>query len=560
MVGSDGIVADAGTDGAAVSLRAMTRLPDLRDLRAPLLAWTLLALVSIFLHGPLPLYSTRTLAVAWEMWDQGSWLVPLFNGAPYSHKTPLLFWMIHAGWMPFGVNDVWPRLLVVSLGAAAIAQTGLLARRLYPEAAGLPKLSAWAMAGFWYLFLFSLQVMYELVLMVAVLAGLLSLCRRDGVQWRPWWPGVALAVGFGLLAKGPVALLHIGVPLLAARWWHPLARADGVAFARRAFLALLGGVAMFALWLVPALVLGDAEYREALLVTQTAGRIRDSFDHAAPVWWYLPTLLLLMAPWWWSSWWWRQLPALWCDPGNRLAWCWLLGALACFSLVSGKQAYYLLPECAAIALLLARAAHARPRLGVAAGGLALLCGLPLASLPLWAAHVQAPFPHALLLTMPLAGIAISLLGLAMLRWRSLPVHAGGVLLAIASFHAAATPLLRGHFDLVPTARLLGDAQRQGEPLAFVGEYQLQFHFAGRLREPIEVLEPANARAWAEAHPRGLIVVTTRMASDVAGHAPVLQQRFRQRWVQVWRADDWRRLPDPQLPLQSAAGYRRAQPR
>ena len=62
----------------------MSKTPDLRDLRAPLLAWAAVALVSIFLHGPVPLYSTRSLAVAWEMWDRGSWLVPLFNGAPYS--------------------------------------------------------------------------------------------------------------------------------------------------------------------------------------------------------------------------------------------------------------------------------------------------------------------------------------------------------------------------------------------------------------------------------------------------------------------------------------------
>ena len=108
----------------------MTKPYDLRDLRAPLLAWSAAALLSIFLHGPLPLYSTRSLAVAWEMWDRGSWLVPLFNGEPYSHKTPLLPWLIHAGWAVTGVGDAWPRVLVVLLGTIVIAQVGLLARRL----------------------------------------------------------------------------------------------------------------------------------------------------------------------------------------------------------------------------------------------------------------------------------------------------------------------------------------------------------------------------------------------------------------------------------------------
>src|SRR5690606_15033465 len=231
---------------------------------------------------------------------------------------------------------------------------------LYPVRPRLPAHAAWAMAGFWYFFLFSLQLMYELALAVAVLGGLLSLCRRRGEAWTPWWPGFALAVGFGLLAKGPVVLLHLGVPLLAARWWHPAARADGRGFAKKAGLAALAGIGLFALWLVPALTLGDPEYREALLVTQTAGRIKDSFDHAEPWWWYAPMLLVLMAPWWWQAWWWRQLPALWRDPSNRFAWAWLLGLVLCFSLISGKQPYYLLPDFAAFALLLAAAAGAGP--------------------------------------------------------------------------------------------------------------------------------------------------------------------------------------------------------
>ena len=52
------------------------------------LAWTktfamaAAALLSIFLHGPMPLYSTRSLAVAWEMWDAGSWLVSMINRPP----------------------------------------------------------------------------------------------------------------------------------------------------------------------------------------------------------------------------------------------------------------------------------------------------------------------------------------------------------------------------------------------------------------------------------------------------------------------------------------------
>jgi 4-amino-4-deoxy-L-arabinose transferase-like glycosyltransferase len=534
--------------------------PTLTSLRTPLLAWSALALLSIFLHGPLPLYSTRTLAVAWEMWDQGSWLVPQFNGAPYSHKTPLLPWLIHAGWLVGGVSDIWPRLLMVLLGATVIAQAGVLARRLYPSRPNLPALTAWAMAGFWFFFMFSLQVMYELPLTVAVLGGLLALCRRRGETWAPWWPGLALAVGFGLLAKGPVALLHLGVPLLTARWWHPAARADGKGFAKKTLLATLAGIGLFALWLVPALTLGDPEYREALLVTQTAGRIKDSFDHAEPWWWYAPMLMALMAPWWWSRWWWSQVPALWRDAGNRFAWCWLLGVVLAFSLISGKQPYYMLPDFASLALLLAVAADTRPRMGIAAPMLLLLAGIAMLGARLFAGNIGEPFPDELLTSMPIAGAVLVLLGIALMRWRSLPAHAFGLLLAIATLHAAVTPLLKSQFDFTPTAKLISSAQRDGTQVAFLGEYQLQFHFAGRLHAPLLVLDEADARAWSLQHPTQLLVVNTLDAWAQPGPQPVTQQRFRTQWIQVWRAGQWRALPAQQLPLQPGEGELRISPR
>ena len=529
---------------------------DLRILRAPLLAWAVVALLSIFLHGPLPLYSTRTLAVAWEMWDRGSWLVPLFNGAPYSHKTPLLPWLLHAGWALGGVNDVWPRLLMVLLGTLVIAQSGLLARRLFPQQPPLATLTAWAMAGLWYFFLFSLQLMYELLLAATVLGGLLALCRRERQDWRPNWPGFALAVGLGLLAKGPVVLLHLGVPLLTARLWHPAARAAGSRFARHAALAVLAGIGLFALWLVPALVLGDPEYRQALLVTQTAGRIKDSFDHAEPAWWYFPILLVLLAPWWWSGWWWRQLPALWRDPALRLPWAWLLGVLLAFSLISGKQAYYLLPDFPAIALLLAAAAWRRPRLDAVPALVVLVLGAALIA----ARQLPWPLPDAVLATAPLAGGVLVLIALALWRWRTLPAQALGLLLAVATVHAAATPLIRQQYDLTPTAKRLAQAAQAGKPLAFLGVYQLQFHFAGRLHRPVAALDEADARVWARTHPDGLLVVEAPTPARAGAPQPLFQQPWRMRWLQVWPAATWLRLPEQQRPLPPSAHSLRYQPR
>ena len=42
--------------------------------------------------------------------------------------------------------------------------------------------------------------------------------------------------------------------------------------------------------------------------------------------------------------------------------------------------------------------------------------------------------------------------------------------------------------------------------------------------------------------------------------PLLQQRFRKRWIQVWRAGEWRALPAQQIPLGPATGQLHQQPR
>ena len=71
--------------------------------------WFALLLLSLLTRPLLPVDETRYLAVAWEMWQRGDFLVPFLNGAPYSDKPPLFFWLMHAGWWLFGVTEWWPR-------------------------------------------------------------------------------------------------------------------------------------------------------------------------------------------------------------------------------------------------------------------------------------------------------------------------------------------------------------------------------------------------------------------------------------------------------------------
>jgi 4-amino-4-deoxy-L-arabinose transferase-like glycosyltransferase len=95
----------------------------------------------------LPVDETRYLAVAWEMGEGGHWLVPRLNGEIYSHKPPLLFWLVNLVWTITGVSEIAGRLVGPAFGAGAIVATAALARRLWPEDAGAGGRAALALAG-----------------------------------------------------------------------------------------------------------------------------------------------------------------------------------------------------------------------------------------------------------------------------------------------------------------------------------------------------------------------------------------------------------------------------
>jgi 4-amino-4-deoxy-L-arabinose transferase-like glycosyltransferase len=92
----------------------------------------ILTVVAFVARPMTPIDETRYIGVAWEMWLRGDFLVPFKNGAPYSHKPPLMIWLFQAGWTLFGVNEWWPRLVSPLVSAFSLLLTRSLARRLWP--------------------------------------------------------------------------------------------------------------------------------------------------------------------------------------------------------------------------------------------------------------------------------------------------------------------------------------------------------------------------------------------------------------------------------------------
>jgi 4-amino-4-deoxy-L-arabinose transferase-like glycosyltransferase len=517
------------------------------------LCWTALWLVlvaSSLLSRPLvPLDETRYAGVAWEMWARGDLLVPHLNGEPYSHKAPLLFWLVHAGWLVFGVNDWWPRLMPALFALAAVFLTAHLARRLWPGRPEVARMAPALLLGASAWMMFTPMLMFDLILVCWVLAALAGLLHAAQSGHNSGWAVFTLATALGILTKGPVMLLHALVPALLMP--HLLPAGHGVrirGWYGRLSVATIAAALLVLLWAVPAALRGGEDYARAIFWGQTSRRMVDSFAHKAPWWWYLAYLPVLLFPWLYWPRLWAAVRRQWQGEQDRAAvFCaaWFAAILLAFSLISGKRLHYLLPVLPVLALLAARALSAlRPwpvlRLDAWPISLSLMLlalvfafapGMqPRYHWPEWIAHLP-PALGAVLLAAAVAAAAWSRRFSAEGR----VLHLSAVMtvafsLVQASLASAALP----YYDLRPVSRYLQERKETGVPLAYLGKYHDQFQFYGRLTHPLTVLTERDAPAWAEGHPEGLLIAYYDEDVPEVPVQPLIRSPHRGGWLTVWQ--------------------------
>ncbi|MBL6946635.1 MAG: glycosyltransferase family 39 protein [Rhodospirillales bacterium] len=517
--------------------------------------WLCVVATALIARPLMPIDETRYLAVAWEMWLRGDFLVPHLNGETYSHKPPLLFWLINAGWAVFGLNEWWPRAVAPLFGLGSLFLTTRLAGRLWPDEPDIRRLAPFLLVGSLFFAVFTTLTMFDMILAFLTLLGLCGLLSA----WRgDFWIGfgvLGVAIGLGVLAKGPAILLHtVPIAVLAPLWGPGLdSDSDTPTARRRSWAVWYGGIvgavvlgaAIGLAWAIPAAKAGGEDYGHAIFWGQSAGRMVDSFAHGRPWWWYLAALPVMALPWLiWPSLWktWRNAKPAFLSGAGRFCASWFLPAFIVFSAISGKQPHYLLPEFPALALFGAllltklRGAPKRPRLDIAipavfflvvGGVIGVIPFLPV-QLPHMAERLQ-PFWGILLV---LAGVMVIVLARKSLLRNTALLSALSVL-AVAFAHLAARPALVEVYDISPIAHRLGAWQQTGHPIAHYGKYHGQFQFLGRLRDPVAIIGDQEAAEWVAKNPTGKIVSYHSKAPNRAGPEMVL--RFRGKWMAVWDA-------------------------
>jgi 4-amino-4-deoxy-L-arabinose transferase-like glycosyltransferase len=484
----------------------------------------------------LPVDETRYLSVAWEMHRDGTFIVPHLNGEIYAHKPPLLFWLINLVWSVTGVSEVAARLVAPAFSVLAVGLTWRLGNRLFSDRPGLGATAALVLASTGVFALYGSLTMFDTMLASATLIGVLALLRMD--TDGGWSATLALgaALAFGVLAKGPVILVHLmplalarplwtmaGQPMRSAAWYGRLAAAIGAA------------LVILAVWLVPALWLGGPEYRAEVLWRQSAGRMVNAFDHARPVWFFVAALPVLLWPWAWRPAALRQLlsAGLWQDRRALFLGIWGLSTLVLFSLISGKQVHYLIPALPAAALALAAAPAPRRGWGPVAACLAVVVPVLVWATLLAIGRARIDGVEVQTLGLPTvalaAGVAVAGLAVIISAGRGSPTLAWALVAPVALIvvHVGLRPALFEHFDTARFAEELGRDPAAGVAIDAY-PYQGEFGFTARLTAPITVLAGGELDAWIAAHPGGLLVSARDLplADPVVGEAWLAGRRLR----------------------------------
>jgi 4-amino-4-deoxy-L-arabinose transferase-like glycosyltransferase len=173
-------------------------------------AWLALgaaALARLLLAALVPLMDTteaRYGEMARKMVESHDWLVPMHDyGVPYLAKPPLAFWFSAAGIALFGPNELGPRILILVATVVFGVAFYRVVRRWLGDVAALTALLA--MATSLLFFVAAAAIMTDMLLTISVAVAL-------GAFWERYRGGsgraelaLYVALGLGLLIKGPLA-------------------------------------------------------------------------------------------------------------------------------------------------------------------------------------------------------------------------------------------------------------------------------------------------------------------------------------------------------------------
>lgn len=286
-------------------------------------------------------------------------LVPYLNGERYPDKPPLFFWFAGAPHRFLGVDlPLAARLPSILGGAFTVMLTFLLGRRWYGTAAGLAAAGVLATTD---LFSWASRMAHiDAFLTTLITAAMYCYVRADETpreerSRRNLWTALGfLAVGAGILVKGPPAPAVPGITILACLLWTAPREILTPRLAWGIVLTVLPG----AVWAYAAAQDVGWKYVDDLVRGHAIAHAAGDIDKQEPWNFYLWNVPVHLLPWI------VFVPAAVHAAlargrdgerrTDRFLVCWLVAPWVLFSFSVAKRDLYMVPIHPAVALLLAR--------------------------------------------------------------------------------------------------------------------------------------------------------------------------------------------------------------
>src|ERR1051325_2028548 len=275
-----------------------------------------------------------------EMRTTGAFFLPTLNGTPFTHKPPVLFWLIDLLTYVFGLYSTWSFVIPSLLGYAFLLW--LMWRMGGPMAAFIcgTSLLIWGSAQ-------TARMDVSFTAFIALAAWLL---RRffDHDDFRALL-GSALALAVATLIKGPMAPV-IALILFGLEAWRRRRVPRGNYLPALAALIIIP-----LLWLIPALHIGGDAYARDVLMKQTVGRAVSTWTHNAPPWFYFLHSPGFLFPWFLLAA--AAIATRWRE--QRFELNWILAVLIPYSLLASKLDVYMMALIPPVALMIAASLEGR---------------------------------------------------------------------------------------------------------------------------------------------------------------------------------------------------------
>lgn len=300
------------------------------------------------------------------MYETGNWITPMFDyNVPFWGKPPLFTWLSAAGFATFGVNEFAARMPHLVVGVLILLLVWVIAKKRSNGSTEQAWLAVAILATTVAFIVNAGAVMTDTALTLGITLSMVGfwLSWRDGSRFWGYMFFVGLAIG--MLAKGPLALVLVGISLtiwLASeqRWKQLLQR-----------LPWKGGIAVFLILSLPWYLIAEwkspgflnyfiiGEHVKRFIVSGWQGDLYGTAHREVrgTIWlyWLLATLpwtpvLIYQTARFFKA---GKESVVSGDGYFGFLWCWMVATLILFTFSGNILASYVMPGLPAFALLIA---------------------------------------------------------------------------------------------------------------------------------------------------------------------------------------------------------------